>query len=146
MNDSNSRNNNLYGFKSSQMDMRGCVWMGESFLRNDKWQTQPSHPCMIHPIPSLHDPSHPCMTHPTPTWPTPALHDPYYPPHPTPGTFLGTKEPFFMAALLCLPFSRQKYHGKWEETWKNEFQLLLICFSFLNVAEWCCEEILFFRP
>ena len=38
MNDSNSRNNNLYGFKISQMDMRGCVWVGKSFLRNDKWQ------------------------------------------------------------------------------------------------------------
>ena len=38
MNDSNSRNNNFYSFKNSQMDMRGCVWVPESFLRNDKWQ------------------------------------------------------------------------------------------------------------
>ena len=37
-NDSNSRNNQSYGFKNSQMDMRGCVWVGQSFLRNDKWQ------------------------------------------------------------------------------------------------------------
>ena len=37
-NDSNSRNNNSQGFKDSQMDMRGCVWVEESFLWNDKWQ------------------------------------------------------------------------------------------------------------
>ena len=37
-NDSNSRNNQSQGFKNSWMDMRGCVWMRESFLRNDKWQ------------------------------------------------------------------------------------------------------------
>ena len=27
--DSNSRNNNLLGFENSQMDMEGCVWVGE---------------------------------------------------------------------------------------------------------------------
>ena len=36
-NDSNSKNNNLYGFENSQMDMAGCVSVGESFLRKDKW-------------------------------------------------------------------------------------------------------------
>ena len=48
-------------------------------------------------------PPHPCMTDPTPTWHTPPplsptlpLHDP---PHLTPGTFLGTKEPFFMGCF-----------------------------------------------
>ena len=25
-------------FKNSWMDIRGCVWVGESFLRNVKWQ------------------------------------------------------------------------------------------------------------
>ena len=35
-NDSNSGNNNSQGFKNSWMDMRGCVWVGESLLRNDK--------------------------------------------------------------------------------------------------------------
>ena len=34
----NSRNNNSYGFEILQMDIGGCVWVGESFLRNDKWQ------------------------------------------------------------------------------------------------------------
>ena len=38
MSDSNSKNNNSQGFKNSQMDMRGCVWVGESFLSHDKWQ------------------------------------------------------------------------------------------------------------
>ena len=28
----------LVEFENSQMDMSGCVWVGESFLRNDKWQ------------------------------------------------------------------------------------------------------------
>ena len=28
----------LQGFKNSQMDTRGCVWVGESFLSHDKWQ------------------------------------------------------------------------------------------------------------
>ena len=36
--DSNSKNNNSQGFENSQMDMRGCVWVGESFLSHDKWQ------------------------------------------------------------------------------------------------------------
>ena len=40
MNDSNSRNNNSQGFKNSWLDMAGCVWVGGSFLRNDKWQTK----------------------------------------------------------------------------------------------------------
>ena len=26
------------GFENSQMDMRQCVWVGEGFLKNDKWQ------------------------------------------------------------------------------------------------------------
>ena len=38
MSDSNSKNNNSYGFENSQMDMRGFVWMGESLLNHDKWQ------------------------------------------------------------------------------------------------------------
>ena len=37
MSDSNSENNNSQGFKNSQMDMRGCVWLGESFSSHDKW-------------------------------------------------------------------------------------------------------------
>ena len=37
MNDSNSKNNNLQGFKNSQMDMGGLVWVGESLLNLDKW-------------------------------------------------------------------------------------------------------------
>ena len=36
MNDSNSKNNHLLGFENSQMDIKGCVWVGESFLM--KWQ------------------------------------------------------------------------------------------------------------
>ena len=38
MSDSNSKNNNSQGFENSWMDMRGCVWAGESFLNHDKWQ------------------------------------------------------------------------------------------------------------
>ena len=38
MSDSNSKNNKSQGFKNSQMDMRGCVWVGESFSSHDKWQ------------------------------------------------------------------------------------------------------------
>ena len=38
MSDSNSENNNSQGFENSWMDMRGCVWVGESFLNYDKWQ------------------------------------------------------------------------------------------------------------
>ena len=38
-------------------------------------------------------PPHPYMTHPTPSWPT----------HPSPGTFLGTKEPFFMGCFTMSP-------------------------------------------
>ena len=51
------------------------------------------------------DPPHPTPTWPTPppSWPTPPLHDPTpswpTPSHPTPGTFLGTKEPFFHGLL-----------------------------------------------
>ena len=26
------------GFENSQMDIGGCVWVGQSFLRNDKWE------------------------------------------------------------------------------------------------------------
>ena len=36
MSDSNSKNNNLKGFKNSWMDMRGCVWVGGKFLK--PWQ------------------------------------------------------------------------------------------------------------
>ena len=36
--DSNSKNNKSQGFKNSWMDMRGCVWVGESFSSHDKWQ------------------------------------------------------------------------------------------------------------
>ena len=58
--------------------MGGCVWVEESFLRNDKWQIKllsqlilyvtqhdPPHPYMTHPP---YNPPHPYMTHPTPTW------------------------------------------------------------------------------
>ena len=38
MSDSNSENNKSQGFKNSWMDMRGCVWVGESFSSHDKWQ------------------------------------------------------------------------------------------------------------
>ena len=38
MNDSNSKNNNSYGFENSQMDVRGCVWAIESFLSYNKWK------------------------------------------------------------------------------------------------------------
>ena len=38
MSDSNSKNNNPQGFENSWMDMRGCVWVGKSFLNYDKWQ------------------------------------------------------------------------------------------------------------
>ena len=38
MNDSNSDNNSTTGFKDSQMDMRGWVWIGKSFLSHDKWE------------------------------------------------------------------------------------------------------------
>ena len=38
MSDFNSKNNNSQGFKNSQMDMRGCVSVGESFLKHVKWQ------------------------------------------------------------------------------------------------------------
>ena len=38
MSDSNSKNNNLQGFENSWMDMRGCVWVGESFWNHDKWE------------------------------------------------------------------------------------------------------------
>ena len=34
--DSNSTNNNFWGFKNSQMDMAGCVWLGRKFLK--EWQ------------------------------------------------------------------------------------------------------------
>ena len=40
MSDSNSKNNNLQGFKDSQMDTRACVWAGERFLSHDKWQIE----------------------------------------------------------------------------------------------------------
>ena len=66
-----------------------------------------------HPTPPLHDPPHPTPTwhpppHPTPSWPTlhhptPTLHDPPTPPHPTPGTFLGTKGLFFMGCFTVSP-------------------------------------------
>ena len=45
---------------------------------------------LTHPTPPLHDPPHPFMTHPIPS-------------HPTPGTFLGTKEPFFMGCFTMSP-------------------------------------------
>ena len=35
--DSNSKNNS-WGFENSQMDMRGFIWVWESFFNNDKWQ------------------------------------------------------------------------------------------------------------
>ena len=38
MSDSNSENNNFYGFENSQMDMREFIWVGESSLSHDKWQ------------------------------------------------------------------------------------------------------------
>ena len=38
MSDSNSKNNNSQGFENSWMDMRGCVWVGESFSSHDKWE------------------------------------------------------------------------------------------------------------
>ena len=38
MSDSNSKNNKSQGFKNSRMDMRGSVWVGESFSSHDKWQ------------------------------------------------------------------------------------------------------------
>ena len=38
MSHSNSKNNNSQGFENSWMDLRGCVWVGESFLNHDKWQ------------------------------------------------------------------------------------------------------------
>ena len=38
MSDSNSKNNNLLGFKNSQMDKKKSVWVGESFSSHDKWQ------------------------------------------------------------------------------------------------------------
>ena len=37
-NDSNSRNNNSWGFENSQMNIRGCLWVGESFLNHAKWE------------------------------------------------------------------------------------------------------------
>ena len=76
----------------------------------------PPHPYMTHPPlhdppPPLHDPPHPTsswstpphpyMTHPTPPHP---LYDPPYTTPPTPGTFLGTKEPFFMGCFTMSPF------------------------------------------
>ena len=36
MSDSNSKNNNSQGFENSQMDMRGCVWVGEGLSK--PWQ------------------------------------------------------------------------------------------------------------
>ena len=36
--DSNSKKYNSYVFKNSWMHTRECLWVGESFLRNDKWQ------------------------------------------------------------------------------------------------------------
>ena len=76
----------------------------ESFIKGWMWIAYfswptPSHLCMAHLTPPLHDPPHPCMTHPTPqlhahpiltpphpsmthlipAWPTPPLHGP---PHP----------------------------------------------------------------
>ena len=38
MSDSNSKNNNMYGSENSRMNMKGCVWVGESFLSHDKWK------------------------------------------------------------------------------------------------------------
>ena len=38
MSDSNSKHNNSQGFKNSWIVLRGCVWVGESFLNHDKWQ------------------------------------------------------------------------------------------------------------
>ena len=32
------KNNKLEGFENSWMETRGCVWVGESYLRNHKWQ------------------------------------------------------------------------------------------------------------
>ena len=40
MSDSNSKINNLHGFKDSQMDTRACVWVGQSVLSHDKWQIE----------------------------------------------------------------------------------------------------------
>ena len=36
MSDSNSKNNNSYGFENSWMDIREFVWVGESLLNIDK--------------------------------------------------------------------------------------------------------------
>ena len=38
MSDSNSKNNKSQGFKNSQKDKKGSVWIGESFSSHDKWQ------------------------------------------------------------------------------------------------------------
>ena len=40
MSDSNSKINNLQGFKDSQMDTGACVWAGESFSSHNKWQIE----------------------------------------------------------------------------------------------------------
>ena len=32
------KNNKLEGFENSQMETRGCIWVGKSYLRNHKWQ------------------------------------------------------------------------------------------------------------
>ena len=44
MSDSNSKNNNSYAIKNSQMDMWGCVWFRQSFLNHDNNNSQPSEP------------------------------------------------------------------------------------------------------
>ena len=101
------------------------------FFEFEFWPTPPPplhDPPHHNPTPTWHTPPHPFMTHPpphpTPIWPThpfmthptPPLHDPPTPPHPTPGTFLGTKEAFFpWAASLCLPLGRQ---------WKQQSTML----------------------
>ena len=38
MSDSNSENNNSWGFKNSRKVLRECVWAGESFSSHDKWE------------------------------------------------------------------------------------------------------------
>ena len=60
--------------------MGGCVWVEESFLRNDKWQMKLLSQLILYV--TQHDPPHPYMAHPT-LQPTPPLHDP---PCPTPTT------------------------------------------------------------
>ena len=81
--------------------------------------------------------------HPTPTWPTP--------PHPTPGTFLGTKEPFFMGCFTMSPLSVDNNNSQGFWKFMNGYEGMCMSWGkFLkpwqvtdNIIEWIFSQFTF---